>query len=274
MMDLPGLTFDHGEDIAALRASIQQFARVEIAPRAAEIDRSDQFPMDLWNKMGDLGLLGISADEAPAFSMNDLLALDPQGETGLAADAFAPASEAWSGVQVLAAERALANRETDNVAVGLEFRLRLALKGVVEQDMVAILDLPPRAGGKLVTSALVAATDVVIPATLDEDGRIGAAEALSTIKLVKELGMNPDLRVVGIIPSIVPGGASNLKDAIGDYLEETYGDLYRRDLTIPRHAVRQQTRFACVPITDASGREAQALTDVYDRILTASGVEA
>ncbi|MDH6589940.1 hypothetical protein M2161_009131 [Streptomyces sp. SAI-133] len=86
--------------------------------------------------------------------------------------------------------------------------------------------------------------------------------------------MNPDLRVVGIIPSIVPGGASNLKDAIGDYLADTYGDLYRRDLTIPRHAVRQQTRFACVPITDAPGREAQALTDVYGRILTASGVEA
>ncbi|MDQ0745868.1 hypothetical protein QF034_000099 [Streptomyces africanus] len=57
--------------------------------------------------------------------MNDLLALDPQGETGLAADAFAEAGKAWSGVQVIAAERALANRETDNIAVGLEFRLRL-----------------------------------------------------------------------------------------------------------------------------------------------------
>ncbi|MEV6617300.1 ParA family protein [Streptomyces sp. NPDC051051] len=218
--------------------------------------------------------LGISADEAPAFSMNDLLALDPQGETGLATDAFAEAGKAWSGVQVIAAERALANRETDNVAVGLEFRLRLGLKGVIGPGMVGILDLPPRAGGKLVTSALVAATDVLIPATLDEDGRIGAAEALSTIKLVKDLGMNPDLRVVGIIPSIVPGGRSTLKDAIGEYLADTYGSLYRHDLVIPRHSVRQQTRFACVPITDAPGREAQALTEAYDRILMASGVEA
>src|SRR5690349_25010494 len=62
-INLPGLTFDHGEDIAALRDTVQQFAQAEIAPRAAEIDRSDQFPMDLWKKMGDLGLLGVTVDE-------------------------------------------------------------------------------------------------------------------------------------------------------------------------------------------------------------------
>ncbi|MGS0741848.1 isovaleryl-CoA dehydrogenase [Glaciimonas sp. GG7] len=64
MLHLPGLNFAHGEDIAALRETIAQFAAAEIAPRAAEIDRTDQFPMDLWKKMGDLGLLGITADEA------------------------------------------------------------------------------------------------------------------------------------------------------------------------------------------------------------------
>ena len=63
MIHLPGLTFDHGEDIAALRESVAAFAQAEIAPRAAEIDRNDQFPMDLWKKMGDLGVLGITADE-------------------------------------------------------------------------------------------------------------------------------------------------------------------------------------------------------------------
>jgi len=42
---------------------VQQFASSEIAPRAAEIDRSNQFPPDLWHKMGDLGLLGITVEE-------------------------------------------------------------------------------------------------------------------------------------------------------------------------------------------------------------------
>jgi isovaleryl-CoA dehydrogenase len=63
MIHLPGLTFDHGEDIAALREAVQQFAQSEIAPRAAEMDRTDRFPMDLWKKMGELGVLGITADE-------------------------------------------------------------------------------------------------------------------------------------------------------------------------------------------------------------------
>jgi isovaleryl-CoA dehydrogenase len=63
-MSLPGLDFQLGEDIDALRDVIQQFAAKEIAPRAAEIDSSDQFPMDLWQKMGDLGLHGITVPEA------------------------------------------------------------------------------------------------------------------------------------------------------------------------------------------------------------------
>jgi isovaleryl-CoA dehydrogenase len=63
MLHLPGLTFDHGDDIAALRETVQQFASAEIAPRAQEIDRSDQFPMDLWRKMGELGLLGVTVEE-------------------------------------------------------------------------------------------------------------------------------------------------------------------------------------------------------------------
>jgi len=63
MLNLPGLQFDLGEDIAMLRDSLQQFVAAEITPRAGEIDRTDQFPMDLWRKLGELGVHGITVPE-------------------------------------------------------------------------------------------------------------------------------------------------------------------------------------------------------------------
>ena len=62
-MDLPGLDFQLGDDINALRDAVRDFAQAEIAPRAAQIDQSDQFPMDVWRKLGDLGVLGITVKE-------------------------------------------------------------------------------------------------------------------------------------------------------------------------------------------------------------------
>ena len=63
MKSYPSLNFDLGETADLLRETVKAFARAEIAPRAAEIDRENHFPMDLWRKMGDLGLHGITVSE-------------------------------------------------------------------------------------------------------------------------------------------------------------------------------------------------------------------
>ncbi|WP_067519088.1 isovaleryl-CoA dehydrogenase [Endozoicomonas ascidiicola] len=57
------LNYNLGETNDLLRDQVRQFAEKEIAPRAADIDQSNQFPSDLWQKMGDMGLLGITVSE-------------------------------------------------------------------------------------------------------------------------------------------------------------------------------------------------------------------
>ena len=61
--DWRGLDFDLGDMVGALRNQVEAFAAKEIAPRASEIDKSNEFPMDLWRKLGDLGVLGITVEE-------------------------------------------------------------------------------------------------------------------------------------------------------------------------------------------------------------------
>jgi isovaleryl-CoA dehydrogenase len=59
----PTLDFNLGETADLMREQVASFAAAEIAPRAAEIDRSNEFPMELWPRMGELGLLGITVEE-------------------------------------------------------------------------------------------------------------------------------------------------------------------------------------------------------------------
>ena len=58
-----GMRFGLGNEIDALRDTVSRFARDRVAPRAAAIDRDNEFPRDLWPEMGKLGLLGITAEE-------------------------------------------------------------------------------------------------------------------------------------------------------------------------------------------------------------------
>jgi len=73
-MEIPTLRFEHGETIDMLRASVRTFAAQEIAPRAADIDRTNQFPPDLWRKLGALGLLGVTVEEEFGGTMMGYLA--------------------------------------------------------------------------------------------------------------------------------------------------------------------------------------------------------
>ena len=63
MTHLPGLDFALGDDIEMLRDTVRSFAANEIAPRAAAIDQENLFPADLWKKLGDLGLHGMTVSE-------------------------------------------------------------------------------------------------------------------------------------------------------------------------------------------------------------------
>lgn len=63
MIEFPHLQFGHSEEINMLRDMVRKFAAEEIAPRAEEIDVKNEFPSDLWRKLGDLGLLGMTAPE-------------------------------------------------------------------------------------------------------------------------------------------------------------------------------------------------------------------
>ena len=71
---LPSIDFHHGETIDMLRDSIRAFAAAEIAPRATAIDHDNAFPADLWRKMGDLGVLGITVEDEYGGSAQGYLA--------------------------------------------------------------------------------------------------------------------------------------------------------------------------------------------------------
>jgi isovaleryl-CoA dehydrogenase len=63
MTHLPSLNFDLGDTVDMLRDAVYSFAQSEIAPIAAEIDRSNEFPNQLWPKLGEMGLLGVTVPE-------------------------------------------------------------------------------------------------------------------------------------------------------------------------------------------------------------------
>ena len=218
----------------------------------------------------------LGADEGE-YSVNDLLYEDRDGNpddlpelSGLAAQALRPASEAWGDyVRVLAAERALANRENDNTTPDLEHRLRISLEGVAEQFDLVVIDLPPRAGGKLVGAGLHAATHVLFPGTLNADGLIGVSDAMRTHKFMART--NPKkLRKVGVLRNIVEP-RTKLAKYYDDQFAKEFGQEML-DMAVPKRVIRQEARGACVPITAAADKpDAKDLINSYTHVLNTVG---
>ncbi|MFN4265183.1 MAG: isovaleryl-CoA dehydrogenase [Aquabacterium sp.] len=63
MSNMPGLNYQLGDDVDALREAVRSFVDKELAPRAADIDRENFFPADMWKKLGDLGVHGLTVSE-------------------------------------------------------------------------------------------------------------------------------------------------------------------------------------------------------------------
>src|SRR5690606_1612550 len=120
------------------------------------------------------------------YSVNDLLFEEREADpdelpelSGLAAQALRPAGDAWGGnVQVLAAERALANRERDNTTWDLVHRLRRWMEVVAELVELVVVALPRRAAGMVFVAGLLAASHVLLRGTLKADGLLGLVDAL------------------------------------------------------------------------------------------------
>ncbi|MEU5053566.1 ParA family protein [Streptomyces sp. NPDC021096] len=220
----------------------------------------------------------------PRFTINDLLYIDPEADTlpgdpaELIHDAISRAGASWpSNVWVLPSERPLGRRETD--ATMFETRLRRALEGLNGEIDLAVMDVPPRAGGKLATCALIAAKKVFIPATLTTDGQLGAEQALRTIRFVSApgSGMNEDLEIAGLVRSILPkkNDMRAVNHFVNERIVETFGDMVLDDLDadeghysgIVSYSVREECRLACAPITAAPGREAKRLRGWYGQLL-------
>lgn len=211
--------------------------------------------------------LGIEST-ADRLTLNDLLYVshdreDPPDPADVIRDVMLPAGKDWPpNVRLIAAERNLANRETDPAPI--EHRLRRGLAGLDPASVDLVLcDLPPRPGGKIVNTILIATDVVLIPSTLQTDGYEGVRDAKRSLTLIQQ-GPNPALRQLGIVRSIVPRRPDRRKihDQIDRLLSETWPTEVL-GVNIYEYSIREETRFASVPITSAPGKEARILDAAY-----------
>lgn len=144
-MNLPGLNYNLGSDLDMLRDAVRDFAQAEIAPRAAQADRDDQFPMDLWRKFGDLGVLGITvAEEYGGANLGYLAHMIAMEEISRASGSIALSYGAHSNLCI--------NQIHRN---GTEEQKRKYLPGLISGEQIGALAMSePGAGSDVVSMKL------------------------------------------------------------------------------------------------------------------------
>ena len=192
-----------------------------------------------------------------------------QAGAGALAAAIHPAGPAWTGIDVVPAQRELASREADN-SPGREFHLRTAMDGAVEGYDVVIIDCPPSLGA-LTLGALTAATSVLIVTEPRASSVDGVAELTVTIDTVRRY-YNPGLTTAGIL--INRWRSDRLDRAVWrQELHNTYGRAII-DHPLPEREVVAVAATNHVPVPKREAYDyVAAIEAVARRVLTNQGVE-
>ena len=161
-------------------------------------NRSRVLVIDADPQANATSILDVELDSTESRTLHDVLTAVATGQAGAGALAAAihPAGPAWTGIDVVPAQRELASREAVN-SPGREFHLRTAMDGAVEGYDVVIIDCPPSLGA-LTLGALTAATSVLIVTEPRASSVDGVAELAVTIDTVRRY-YNKKLTTAGIL---------------------------------------------------------------------------
>ena len=193
-------------------------------------------------------------------TLHDVLTAVATGQAGAGAlvAAIHPAGLAWTGIDVIPAQRELASREADT-APGREFHLRTAMDGTIEEYNVVLIDCPPSLGA-LTLSALTAATSVLIVTEPRASSVDGVAELTTTISTVQRY-YNPHLTTAGIL--INRWRSDRLDRAVWrKELHDTYGPGII-DHPLPEREIVAIAATNCVPVPR---REASAYVAAIEAV--------
>jgi chromosome partitioning protein len=215
------------------------------------------------NASAHLGL-----EDSPPFTLNDVLTVNPATRAvapGVLADAVVPAGEGWYGVDVVAAELALAGREQDQ-DLGREYRLRTALEGTLGGWDVVLIDCPPSLG-QLTVNALTAADAALLVTEARAASVDGLAQITRTVATIRA-HFNDGLRLAGVVVNRYRADRRDRAEW-AERLRTDYGELLIEPF-LPEREVLAAAATCAAPLSayGARGRDlAPALAAIVERVV-------